>query len=70
MLSRSVMSDFLQPPGLSVNGISQAKILEWVAISSYRGSSQLEPVSPTTPALQANSLPSGKPLQRVNISNI
>ena len=27
------------PPGSSVHGIPQAKILEWVAISSYRGSS-------------------------------
>ena len=31
-VSRSVMSD-------SVHGISQARILEWVAISFYRGSS-------------------------------
>ena len=28
------------PPGYSVHGISQAKILEWVAISFSRGSSQ------------------------------
>ena len=28
------------PPGSSVHGILQAKMLEWVAISSYRGSSQ------------------------------
>ena len=28
------------PPGSSVHGISQARILEWVAISSFRGSSQ------------------------------
>ena len=28
------------PPGFSVHGILQARILEWVAISSYRGSSQ------------------------------
>ena len=27
------------PPGSSVHGISQARILEWVAISSSRGSS-------------------------------
>ena len=27
------------PPGSSVRGISQARILEWVAISSFRGSS-------------------------------
>ena len=29
------------PPGFSVHGILQAKILEWVAISFSRGSSQL-----------------------------
>ena len=28
------------PPGSSVHGISQARILEWVAISFFRGSSQ------------------------------
>jgi len=28
------------PPGASVRGIFQARILEWVAISSSRGSSQ------------------------------
>ena len=28
------------PPGSSVHGISQARILEWVAIFSSRGSSQ------------------------------
>ena len=28
------------PPGSSVPGISQARILEWVAIASSRGSSQ------------------------------
>jgi len=28
------------PPGFSVHGIFQARILEWVAISSSRGSSQ------------------------------
>ena len=27
------------PPGFSVRGISQARILEWVAISFFRGSS-------------------------------
>ena len=28
------------PPGCSVHGISQARILEWIAISYFRGSSQ------------------------------
>ena len=31
------------PPGSSVHGISQARILEQVAISNYRGSSRTEP---------------------------
>ena len=43
--SRSVVSHSLQPmdcslPGSSVHGIYQARILEWVAISSSRGSSR------------------------------
>ena len=36
-------------PGLSVHGVFQARILEWVAISSSRRSSQPE-VRPTSPA--------------------
>ena len=45
--------------GSSVHGISQARILESVAISSSRGSSHpgIEPASPVSPALQADSLP-------------
>ena len=40
------------PPGSSVQGVSQARILEWVAISFSRGSSRYgEPVSPLLPAL-------------------
>ena len=42
-VSCSVMSDSLQPcspPGSSVHGILQARILEWVASSFSRGSSQ------------------------------
>ena len=43
-VSRSVVSDFCYPmdyipPGSSVHGISQARILEWVAISFSRESS-------------------------------
>ena len=44
VLSRSVMSDSLwpmdcSPPGSSVHGILQARILEWVATPSSRGCS-------------------------------
>ena len=36
------LSDYLyySPPGSSVHGILQARILEWVAVPSSRGSSQ------------------------------
>ena len=51
------------PPGSSVHGISQARILKWVAISFYRES--FPPKDQTwSPALRADSLPSeptGKP---------
>ena len=52
------------PPGSSVDGISQAKILEWVAISSSRDPSDLG-IELGSPAWQADSLPSeppGKPI--------
>ena len=43
VLSRSVVSDSFVTqwtvPGSSVNGISQARILEWVVMSFSRGSS-------------------------------
>ena len=43
-------------PGSSVHGISQARILEWVAISSSRGFSQIG-VELTSPALAGGFLP-------------
>ena len=59
------------PPGSSVHGILQARILEWVAISFSRGASQprdqmWDPCLHCRPALQADSLPTelwGKPNQ-------
>ena len=50
-------------PGSFVHGIFQARILEWVAISFSRGSSQ-PGIEPGSPALKADSLPTeplGKP---------
>ena len=50
-------------PGSSILGISQARILKWVAISFDRGSPNPE-IEPGSPALQADSLlsePPGKP---------
>ena len=54
------------PPGSSVHGIFQARILEWIAISSSRGSSRPRDRN-RVPALQTDTLPSetpGKPTSR------
>ena len=48
------------PPGSSVRGTLQARILEWVAMPSSRGSSQ-RGIKPMSCALQANSLLSEPP---------
>ena len=48
------------PPGSSVHGILQARILEWVAMPSFRGSSQ-PGIESRSLALQADSLPSETP---------
>ena len=48
------------PPGSAVPGIFQARILEWVAISFSRGSSDAG-IDPGSPALEADSLPSEPP---------
>ena len=47
------------PPGSSVHGILQARILEWVAIPSPGDlpNPGIKPRSPSAPALQADSLP-------------
>ena len=54
------------PPGSSVHGIYQARILEWVAISSPKGSPQPRDwTSPMAPALAGRFFtiePPGKPL--------
>ena len=54
-------------PGSSVRGIFQARILEWVAISYSRGSSQ-----PTSPALEGGFFttePPGKPTLKAGSLN-
>ena len=55
VMANSDPRDF-SPPGFCDHGISQTRILEWVAISFYKGASNpgIEPVSP---ALQVDSLP-------------
>ena len=55
------------PPGSSVHGILQARILEWVAIPFSRGSSRPRDGTWVSP-LQADSLPSeppGKPIREL-----
>ena len=54
------------PPGSSVHGILQARILEWVAMSSSGGSSQ-PGIKPRSPTLQADSLPSEPPGEHLNL---
>ena len=48
------------PPGSSVMGILQARILEWVTMPSSRGCSQ-PVIKPRFSVLQADSLPSEPP---------
>ena len=48
-------------PDSSVGGIYQARILEWVVISSSKGSSS-PGIEPASPALQVDSLPPEKPV--------
>ena len=48
------------PPGSSVHGIFQARMLEWVAMPSSRGFST-PGIELRSPALQADSLPSEPP---------
>ena len=55
LLSRVRPSMDYSPPGSSVHGILQARILEWVAMPSSRGSSQ-SGIEHWAPALQADFL--------------
>ena len=50
----------MDPPGSSVHGIFQARILEWVAISFSRGSSRSDPgIKPRSPPFQVVSCIAG-----------
>ena len=48
--------NYCSPPGSSVHGILQARILEWVAISSP-GELPNQGIEPRSPAFQADALP-------------
>ena len=56
------------PPGSSVHGISQARILEWVAIFFPRVSTRprIEPMSPVLAGEFFTTEPPGKPLLPYN----
>ena len=56
------------PPGSSVLGIFQAKILEWVPFPSPEDLPD-PAVEPGSPALQADALPSEPPLRTQNLAN-
>ena len=56
------------PPGSPVHGILQARRLEWVAVSSSRGSSSPRDWTPGLLHLQAESLPSEPPKEGRTIS--
>ena len=63
---------YCSPTGSSVHGILQARILEWAAISSSRGSFQprIEPLSHVSPALAGGFFtaePPGKPSTHAHI---
>ena len=52
------------PPGSSVHGISQARILEWIAVS-------FDPdpgITPESPGLQADSLPTTEPPRKYHFA--
>ena len=49
------------PPGSSVQGTSQPRILEWGAISFSEGNLPNPGIEPGSPAMQAESLPESEP---------
>ena len=55
------------PPGSSVRGISQARILEYVAISFSRGSSQTKSASPALAGGFFTPEPPGKPVCNLEV---
>ena len=58
-----------RPPGSSVHGISQARILEWVAISISRDLSN-PGIEPGSPALQADTLTSEPPGKQASSNSL
>ena len=58
-----------RPPGSSVHGISQARILEWVAISISRDLPN-PGIEPGSPALQADTLTSEPPGKQASSNSL
>ena len=59
------LCDPMGPPGSSAHGILQARILEWAAMPSSRGSSP--GIEPRSPALQVDSLLSEPPAKPIHM---
>ena len=59
-VSRSLQPHELSPPGFSVHGILQARILEWVSFSSP-GDLPDPGIEPGSPALRVDTLTSQPP---------
>ena len=57
------------PPGSSIHGILQARILEWVAMPSSKGSSQ-PGIEPRSSVLWADSLPSEPPRKPAEVLDL
>ena len=57
------------PPGFSVHGILQVRILEWVAILFSRDFPN-PGIKPGSPALQADALPSEPPGKKLTVYDI
>ena len=55
------------PPGSSVHGILQARILEWVAMSSFTGELPNPEIKPRSSTLQVDCLPFERPGKPKNI---
>ena len=58
------------PPGSSVHGILQARILEWVLPFPSPGDLPDQGIEPGSPALQEDSLPSEPPGKSLIMTNV
>ena len=67
-MSNSLHPMDYSPPGFSIHGILQGRILEWVAVSFSRESSD-PGIEPRSPALGVDALTSESPEKPLKISS-